>query len=252
MKLRDEGSGRFAGTAHPGVASADVVLGAIARSVIATDQRGVVTFWNPGAEDLYGWSATEAIGKPITGLLLPEMPQAAQGEVAAILAQVDGGCPWTGELRVRGKDGRAFPARISTRPIRGEAGNVCGIVGVSEDITEEIRGRLQLLELQVLIDRLGSGTHDACYAADEEDFDADAAAVELVTRAFDPELAAATNADPHATVLPASGVSFAQLDDLLASLVALTVHTTTVAAERSGATIEQIVSAAALRLRAPH
>ena len=76
--------------------------------------------------------------------------------------------------------------------------------------------------------------------------------MELVTRAFDPKLAAATNADPHATVLPASGVSFAQLDDLLASLVALAVHTTTVAAERSGATIGQIVSAAALRLRAPH
>jgi hypothetical protein len=35
------------------------------------------------------------------------------------------------------------------------------------------------------------------------------------------------------------------LDDLLASLVALAVHTTTVAAERSGATIEQIVSTAA-------
>jgi PAS domain S-box-containing protein len=228
------------------------VLAAIARSVIATDHRGVVTFWNPGAEDLYGWSATEAIGQPITALLMPEMPEAAQAEAEAILAEVDGGCPWTGELRVRSKDGRAFPVRVSTRPIRDELGNVCGIVGVSDDITEEIRVRLQLFELQVLIDRLGSGIQDACHVADEQDFDTDATAVELVTRAFDPELAAATNADPHATVLPASGVSFAQLDELLASLVALAVHTTTVAAERSGATIEQIVSAAALRLRASH
>jgi PAS domain S-box-containing protein len=252
MRPRDESSGRSAGTAYPGIASADVVLGAIARSVIATDHRGVVTFWNPGAENLYGWSATEAIGQPITALLMPEMPEAAQAEAAAVLAEVDGGCPWTGELKVRDKDGRAFLARISTRPIRDERGNVCGIVGVSEDITEEIRARLQLLKLQVLIDRLESGTQDACRAAHEEDFDADAAAVELVTRAFDPELAAATNTDPHATVLPASGVSFAQLDELLASLVALAVHTTTVAAERSCATVEQIVSAAALRLRAPH
>jgi PAS domain S-box-containing protein len=251
MHPKDEGSGRSTGTARPGLASADVVLGAIAGSVVATDHRGVVTFWNPGAEDLYGWSATEAIGRPVTALLMPEVPEAAQAEVAAILATVDAGYPWTGELRVRGKDVGAFPARISTRPIRDEAGNVCGIVGVSEDITEEIRGRLQLLELQVLMGRLGWGAADACPAADEEDFDADAAAVEIVTRAFDPELAAATNADPHATVLPASGVSLAQLDELLASLVALAVHTTTIAAERSAETIEEIVAAAALRLRAP-
>ena len=252
MRLRDEGSGRSSGTAHPGIASADVVLGAIARSVIATDHRGIVTFWNRGAEDLYGWSATEAIGQPIMVLLIPEMPEMAQSTAAAILAGVDAGCPWTGELRVRGKDGRAFPARISSRPIRDELGNVCGIVRVSDDITEEVRCRLQLFKLRVLIDRLGLSIQEACHAPDEEDFDADAAAVELVTRAFDPELAAATNADPHATVLPASGVSFAEMDELLASLVALAVHTTTVAAERSGATIEQIVSAAALRLRAPH
>jgi hypothetical protein len=155
------------------------------------------------------------------------------------------------QLRLRGKEGRAFPARVCTRPIGDEAGNVCGIVGVSEDITEEIRGRLQLFELQVLADRLGWGGHDVGRVADEEDFDADAAAVEIVTRAFDPELAAATNADPHGTVLPASGLSLAQLDELLASLVALAVHATAVAAERSGATIEQIVSSAALRLRTP-
>ena len=47
-------------------------------------------------------------------------------------------------------------------------------------------------------------------------------------------------------------MSLAQLDELLASLVALAVHTTAVAAERSAATIEEIVAAAALRLRAPH
>ena len=91
------------------------------------------------------------------------------------------------------KDGRAFPARVRAPPIRDRAGNVCGIVRVSEDITEEVLDRLRLLHLQVhLMDR----AQDACGAAAEEDFDAEAAVVELVTRAFDPELAAATDADP--------------------------------------------------------
>jgi PAS domain S-box-containing protein len=245
MHAREEGSGSSAGASQPGLAPADVVLGDNARPVIATDFEGVVTFWNTGAEDLYGWSATEAIGRPITALLAPEAPGAKAG---AILATLGSGCPWTGELWVRAKDGSAFPIRAATRPIRDEAGTDRGIVGVSEDITEEVRHRL---ELHALLDRL-CGVHDPRPAPDDEDFDADATAVELVTRAFDPELAAATNAAPHATVLPASGMSFDQLDELLASLVALAVHTTAVAAEQSGATIEQIVSTAALRLRAPH
>jgi PAS domain S-box-containing protein len=251
MHARNESFGRSAGAAQPGAAPADVVLGAVARSVIATDDRGIVTFWNAGAKDLYGWSPTEAIGRPIRALVRSEVPGATQAEGAPIQATVGAGCPWTGELRVRGKDGRCFPVRVSARPIKDAAGDVCGIVGVSEDITEEIRDRLQLLDLQVLMDRLGWHAHDAGRAAGDEDFDSDAVAVELVTRAFDPELAAATNADPHASVLPESGLSLAQLDELLASLVALAVHTTAIAAERSGATIEQIASSAALRLRAP-
>ena len=73
MQARNRGSGRSAGAAHPGLPPADAVLGAIARSVIVTDHRGVVTrLWNRRAEDLYGWSATEAIGRPITALLMPE------------------------------------------------------------------------------------------------------------------------------------------------------------------------------------
>ena len=139
MPARQESSGGSAGAA--GLAPADVVLGAIARSVIATDCRGVITFWNPGAEDLYGWSATEAIGRPIPVLLRSEVPGAARADPVPILATVGAGYPWTGELRVRAKDGRAFPARVCARPIRDRAaGNVCGIVRVSEDITEEVYG----------------------------------------------------------------------------------------------------------------
>jgi PAS domain S-box-containing protein len=90
MYAKNEGSGRSAG-ARRGLGPADVVLGAIPRSVFVTDHRGVVTFWNPEAEDLYGWSATEAIGRPVTALLLPE---AARAEAEAILATMSR-CPWT-------------------------------------------------------------------------------------------------------------------------------------------------------------
>lgn len=80
-------------------------------------------------------------------------------------------------------------------------------------------------------------------------FDPDAAAVEIVTCGLDPELRAAVDADPHGTVLPRGGMTFAELDDLVASLIALAVHTATAAADRCDSTAEEIVAAAALRLR---
>lgn len=86
--------------------------------------------------------------------------------------------------------------------------------------------------------------------ADSTEFDPDAVAIEIVTRGLDPELRAAVDADPHGTVLPRGGITFPELEELLASLVALAVHTATAGADRCGSTAQEIVAAAALRLRA--
>jgi PAS domain S-box-containing protein len=208
---------------------AEFAVRAIGLAVIATDADGVVELWNPGAEKLYGWSAAEATGQPITTLLaLPSDEPAAVG----ILAPLGDGQPWSGDFPVVHKSGRAFAATICTWPVGDGSGRVVGFVGLSH---ESARDRLDPVRLAELGD----------------DFDPDATAVEIVTRGLDPDLRAAVDADPHGTVLPAEGVSFAELDELLASLVALAVHTATVAAERCGGTAEDVVAAAALRLRWP-
>jgi hypothetical protein len=105
--------------------------------------------------------------------------------------------------------------------------------------------------LRALARALGGVVPPAAGAGEPTMFDPDAAAIEIVTRGLDPELRAAVDADPHGTVLPRGGMTFAELDDLLASLVALAVHTATAAADRCESTAEEIVAAAALRLRAP-
>ena len=184
---------------------------------------------NPGAEQLYGWSAREAIGQPVTTLLARPCDEP---EAAALLAPPVGGRPWSGDVPVVHRSGRDFAARMCLWPVGDGNGRVVGFVGMSHESAA---------------DRLDPGAP----AEVAGDFDPDATAVEIVTRGLDPELRAAADADPHGTVLPADGVSFAQLDELLASLVALSVHTATVAAERCGATAEDVVAAAALRLRWP-
>jgi PAS domain S-box-containing protein len=230
--LRDDGSGHTSGSRIP----ADLVLDALGLAVVATDADGTVVNWNAAAADLYGWSTQEAVGRPVTDLLAP---WSALADATLILTS---GRPWSGEFTVRHKDGRLLQVRISGRPVTDAAGAVVGVVGVSGEITAE-RGRIWLPEQ-------AAPTTGRRPASPDRPFDPDAAAVEIVTSAFDPELRAAAGADPHASVLPADGLSPVEIDELLASLVALTVHAVSAAAHGSARTVEQVLAIAALRLRA--
>lgn len=209
---------------------------AIGPSLIVTDVNGLILFWNRGAEELYGWSAAEAIGVPMTALLVPS---SAAEYVAAVLASLASGLPWSGEFQARHKTGRVFSARISTWPMRDGTGQL-----ICAGLVHEARSHSDDHAPVLPAAAVGRPTADT-----PATFDSDAVAIEIVTRAFDPELRAAVDADPHGTVLPVDGLTLAELDDLLASLIAFAVHTTTVAAELCGSTPENVVASAALRLR---
>lgn len=137
---------------------------------------------------------------------------------------------------------------VSSWLLRSAAGEVVGFAGPSEEARSDVGSQALVRELaRALQELLPPGGVDP--AEEPTTFDPDAAAVEIVTRGLDPELRAAVDADPHGTVLPPGGMTFAELDDLLASLIALAVHTATAAAERCGSTAQEIVASAALRLR---
>jgi PAS domain S-box-containing protein len=219
---------------------------AIGLSLIVTDVNGLILLWNRGAEELYGWSPVEAMGVPVTALLVQP---SARADAVAILAPLASGQPWSGEFELRHRTGRVFSARISAWPMRDGTGAVVGFVGLSQDASDPDDHALVRELVGVLRQLVPAAVLDQHPVDEPATFDSDAAAVEIVTRALDPELRAAVDADPHGTVLPVDGLTLAELDDLLASLVALAVHTATVAAERCGSRPEHIVASAALRLR---
>jgi PAS domain S-box-containing protein len=204
----------------------------------------VIQLWNRGAEQLYGWSAREAVGRPITTLLVAPSREPAAADILVPLAS---GTPWSGDFPVRHRAGRAFSARIYRWPIRDDTGAVVGFVGLSHETGPASADA-------ALVDGLAAALHQLLSSAkanpeEPVPFDADAAAIEIVTRGLDSELRAAANADPHGTVLPPGGLTLEQLDDLLASFVALAVHTATAGAARAGCPAQDVVAAAALRLR---
>ena len=120
-----------------------LMLDAIGQAVIATDLRGLVTYWNAAAEALYGWHASEAIGRPVTDLTVPEL--AAQ-QAADILQHLAAGRAWTGEFTVQRRDGTRFPAIVADSGIYDDDGELVGIVGVSTDLTETRRAEQARLD----------------------------------------------------------------------------------------------------------
>lgn len=109
------------------------LLDAVADAVIATDLDGVVTHWNRGAEQLYGWPAGEMLGRNLLEVI-PD--QESRDQAADILGKSWAEECWSGELLVQRRDGQSFPATINASPIRDEHGVVTGIAVVTTDISE--------------------------------------------------------------------------------------------------------------------
>ena len=127
------------------------LLDAVGQAVIATDLRGTITYWNRFAEELYGWSAQDVMGKSVVDVTPSEGFRERADEIMAELRE---GRSWSGEFLVRRKDGTTFPAMVTNTPVYDDAGRLVGVIGVSADITERkraedtLRFRKALLEAQ--------------------------------------------------------------------------------------------------------
>ena len=114
-------------------------LAAIGQAVITTDLDGVVLYWNPAAQDLYGWTPQEAIGRNIASLTVPEVAQQVAADIMVALRE---GVPWSGGFSVRRKDGSRFPALVTDSGIYRD-GTLIGIVGVSTNLGTALRPLLE-------------------------------------------------------------------------------------------------------------
>lgn len=108
------------------------LLDQVKAAVIATDLEGTVTLWNRHAEVLYGWLASEAVGRSIHELIVP----VDEADLAdSIMREVSDGASWQGEFPVRRKDGAVGIISVADAPLYDEHDQLIGIVGVSMDIT---------------------------------------------------------------------------------------------------------------------
>jgi PAS domain S-box-containing protein len=105
-------------------------------AILGVDLNGVITSWNTGAEILYGYTATEAVGRPVSILATPEQVD----EQTALLEKIkrDESMLHFDTVRVA-KDGTRIPVSLSVSPIRDGSGQVIGASKIARDITQRKR-----------------------------------------------------------------------------------------------------------------
>ncbi|HVR31403.1 MAG TPA: PAS domain S-box protein [Acidimicrobiia bacterium] len=109
------------------------MLDQVKNAVVHTDTEGYVTYWNRAAETLFGWTAPEAIGRPVMELT-PAPSEIERGN--AIMRTMSETGSWEGEYLCRRKEGVEFPAYVSNSVVTGPNGETAGYVGITVDLTE--------------------------------------------------------------------------------------------------------------------
>src|ERR1700688_4437815 len=122
-------------------------------TIFVRDMSDVITYWNRGAQELYGWTAEEAIGKHARQLLQTAFPIPID-EVQAKLLRTD---RWDGELQKTKADGSrvVVASRWSLR--RDDQGRAAAILETNNDISDRKRREKEIRQLN---DELGKRTID--------------------------------------------------------------------------------------------
>src|SRR5712691_3609722 len=116
-------------------------------AILSKTLEGVITSWNSGAENLFGYTASEVIGKSISILIPPDR----QEELPEIVARIRMGEIVKRYETVRvSKDGTLIDVSINVSPIRDIESRVIGALAIAYDITEQKR----------MIEELATRTHE--------------------------------------------------------------------------------------------
>jgi PAS domain S-box-containing protein len=111
------------------------LLDLAADAIIIHDPQGAVTYWNRGAERLYGWARDETLGRNADELLGTTYPRPREG----IVAQVTGAGYWAGDLAQTRRDGSAVVVASRWTRRAGEGG-LATVLEINTDVTELRQG----------------------------------------------------------------------------------------------------------------
>jgi len=113
-------------------------------AIVSKNLDGVITSWNAGAERIFGYTAEEAVGQPITLVI----PQDRQDEERTILTRIRRGerIDHFETIRQR-KHGSLITVSLTVSPVRNAEGKIVGASKIARDITEQKRSQEKISAL---------------------------------------------------------------------------------------------------------
>ena len=129
-------------------------------AIIGKNLDGIITHWNKGAEQMYGYAAQETIGRPITMLAPPDRAE----EIRGILEKIRNGdrVEYFESIRVT-KDNKKLNVSIAVSPIHDSDGKIVGASTIARNITAQKKVEDQFRQSQKMeaVGRLAGGVaHD--------------------------------------------------------------------------------------------
>ena len=123
-----------------------VTLSSIGEGVVATDKDGSVTFINPAAETLTGWTSAEAVGRSINDIFKRTDEKTGEIEIMDIAAKKDADWPIAKASILTKRDGTDVAVEYSSAPIRDASGSVIGGISVFHDVSARRRSEQALMD----------------------------------------------------------------------------------------------------------
>jgi len=118
-------------------------------AIASKDLNGIITSWNKSAERLFGYTAEEIIGQPVTLIIPPEL----HGDEPKILQKIRAGerIEHFQTVRVH-KNGQLIDVSLTVSPIRDDKGNVVGAAKIVRDITRQKKLEEAALRLAAIVE----------------------------------------------------------------------------------------------------
>jgi PAS domain S-box-containing protein len=112
--------------------------------IVSKNLDGIITSWNRGAERVFGYTAAEAVGQPITIVI----PQDRQNEEREILTRIRRGerIDHFETVRQR-KDGALIVVSLTVSPVKNAQGTIVGASKIARDITDQKRAQERIATL---------------------------------------------------------------------------------------------------------
>ena len=126
------------------------ILSTHSDAIVAADTEGIIRFWNPGAERIFGYGTADAIGKSLD-IIIPERLRKRHWDwYRRVIKSGEsryGECDLLAVPGIR-KDGARVSIEFTIVPLRDGAGNLTGLAAIMRDVTkrfEEMRALKQKL-----------------------------------------------------------------------------------------------------------